>query len=282
MSSFLNNLAARSLNLAPLAQPRLASRFETRPRSEAFDADLPFGEQSFETERSNDEQDVFDARMLTNEPTLNDRQTLRIDRTARRPTARVNNSEQSATDAPHSQVIRQEQQNNSVRQAESQPQLNPTSSQLVARPPVLPIKTESQNSQTPSPEAERSLIEKFSTSAKESKSNDDEARRDSFMKEDESALERQIRRLVAEHLNAGAGRQENAAGNSNLSESHDVFQHASQSASTQAPTIRVTIGRIDVRAVTSPQSQQTRTAPVRPAPQLSLADYLKQRSGGRG
>ena len=49
----------------------------------------------------------------------------------------------------------------------------------------------------------------------------------------------------------------------------------------QTQTIRVTIGRIDVRAVTAPAPQDQRRAPVRPAPQLSLADYLKQRGGGR-
>ena len=46
------------------------------------------------------------------------------------------------------------------------------------------------------------------------------------------------------------------------------------------PTIKVTIGRIDVRAVT-PKAEST---PVRrvvpPKPKLSLDDYLKQRSGG--
>lgn len=46
------------------------------------------------------------------------------------------------------------------------------------------------------------------------------------------------------------------------------------------PTIKVTIGRIDVRAVT----QKAESTPVRrvvpPKPKLSLDDYLKQRSGG--
>jgi hypothetical protein len=48
----------------------------------------------------------------------------------------------------------------------------------------------------------------------------------------------------------------------------------------QAPTIRVTIGRIDVRAVTAPAEPARET--VRPQPRLSLDDYLKQRNrGGR-
>ena len=47
-----------------------------------------------------------------------------------------------------------------------------------------------------------------------------------------------------------------------------------------APTIRVAIGRIEVRAITPPPAPPTqRTAPARPGPALSLDDYLKQRNG---
>ncbi len=49
-----------------------------------------------------------------------------------------------------------------------------------------------------------------------------------------------------------------------------------------APTIRVAIGRIEVRAVTPPPEQPAwRETPARPGPLLSLDDYLKQRNGGR-
>jgi hypothetical protein len=44
-----------------------------------------------------------------------------------------------------------------------------------------------------------------------------------------------------------------------------------------APTIRVAIGRIEVRAITPPARKEM---PVRPGPMLSLDDYLKQRNGG--
>ena len=45
------------------------------------------------------------------------------------------------------------------------------------------------------------------------------------------------------------------------------------------PTIRVSIGRIDVRAADTPPAK---AAPVkRPAPQLSLDEYLRLRSGGK-
>ena len=49
-----------------------------------------------------------------------------------------------------------------------------------------------------------------------------------------------------------------------------------------APTIRVAIGRIEVRAITPPPPPPTqRPAPAQPGPALSLDDYLKQRNGER-
>lgn len=46
------------------------------------------------------------------------------------------------------------------------------------------------------------------------------------------------------------------------------------------PTIQVSIGRIEVRAVTVP-TPQPRAKPARPSPSLSLEDYLKQQKGER-
>jgi len=47
----------------------------------------------------------------------------------------------------------------------------------------------------------------------------------------------------------------------------------------QQPTIQVTIGRVDVRAV-MPAASQPRAERAPKAPELSLADYLAQRKGG--
>jgi hypothetical protein len=49
------------------------------------------------------------------------------------------------------------------------------------------------------------------------------------------------------------------------------------------PAIRVTIGRIEVRAITPPppRPRAQRTMPARPGPELSLDDYLKQHNGGQ-
>ncbi len=54
-------------------------------------------------------------------------------------------------------------------------------------------------------------------------------------------------------------------------------RHARRPAESPAPVIRVTIGRVEVRAVTPPAPAPR--APARPAPALSLDDYLKQQSG---
>src|SRR5262249_27833014 len=46
-----------------------------------------------------------------------------------------------------------------------------------------------------------------------------------------------------------------------------------------APVVRVSIGRIDVRAV-APQAPPVRAAPARPSSRLSLNDYLRQHNKG--
>jgi hypothetical protein len=58
-----------------------------------------------------------------------------------------------------------------------------------------------------------------------------------------------------------------------------VQQAPEPTAITMAPTIRITIGRVDVRAVTPPATAP-RPAPTPPQP-LSLEDYAKQREGRR-
>ena len=47
------------------------------------------------------------------------------------------------------------------------------------------------------------------------------------------------------------------------------------------PTIQITIGRIDVRAVGAVQTLPAQKSGKRPQPSLSLDDYLKQRNGGQ-
>ena len=60
----------------------------------------------------------------------------------------------------------------------------------------------------------------------------------------------------------------------------DKLSHESKITQAQQPTIKVTIGRIEVRAVTTPPAQAPRQRQKTQA-SLSLDDYLKQRSGGQ-
>jgi hypothetical protein len=48
-----------------------------------------------------------------------------------------------------------------------------------------------------------------------------------------------------------------------------------------APTVRVTIGRVEVRAVHPPAPSQTRPPSAPRSPRLTLDDYLRERGGGR-
>lgn len=48
-----------------------------------------------------------------------------------------------------------------------------------------------------------------------------------------------------------------------------------------APTIQVTIGRIEVRAISPPVTVAAVQRPRTPSPSLSLDEYLKQRNGGQ-
>jgi hypothetical protein len=49
----------------------------------------------------------------------------------------------------------------------------------------------------------------------------------------------------------------------------------------EPPVIRVTIGRVDVRAIASPPVPAAVSRPAARSTRLSLEDYLKERSGGR-
>jgi hypothetical protein len=55
-------------------------------------------------------------------------------------------------------------------------------------------------------------------------------------------------------------------------------QRFEQTSTTSAPTINVTIGRVEVRAIHSPAPVRKQSKPA--APKLSLEDYLKKREGG--
>ncbi len=60
---------------------------------------------------------------------------------------------------------------------------------------------------------------------------------------------------------------------------HTAFDRRAGEHPAPPPTIRVTIGRIEVRS-SQPQKNASRTRPARPAPGLTLENYLHRRNGG--
>lgn len=69
-----------------------------------------------------------------------------------------------------------------------------------------------------------------------------------------------------------------AEGVESAAQSRDRKPDASQSL---PPIIQVSIGRIEVRAITAARSAAPRPAPARAVPLLSLSEYLKQRDEGK-
>jgi hypothetical protein len=65
-----------------------------------------------------------------------------------------------------------------------------------------------------------------------------------------------------------------------VSASHDRAAIPTPAADAAAPTIKITIGRVDVRAVT-PDKESPRHAPPARNQALTLEEYLKRRSGGK-
>lgn len=252
MSNFLDNLASRSLKLVPVVQPRLASRFEPPAHAGRFPSFTPI--EDAEAERSVE----GEALNIRPEPRPIEMRVLESRRTV--PI--------SSPDAPREESV--------GREVETAPQQQ---SPPPAHVPVRPVETRVAVAQTStaaaSPHAETAAS--FFTEGTQSK---EALRGDALRSVDEAALDNRIRRLMAGRLNPVEG--ENAKRGTPAAQPPAQREPEAEASSPEkTQTIRVTIGRIDVRAVTAPAPQEPRRAPARPAPQLSLADYLKQRGGGR-
>jgi hypothetical protein len=249
MSKFLDNLASRSLGLAPVVQPRLASRYEPQTPASRFTA--PF-------EGDEDERSVEDEAQVTR-PEVRQPETREV-------------VDRRAVPIPPPAATRGERAESESQAAPPQQQSRPPRQAVAAHVPVRPVETRAQNAQTnvvsAPPHAPRAS---FAEGARPREA----VRGDAQRSEDEAALDNRIRRLMAHHLNVGEGNE--AARGAPVAPPPAQRDEPPE----QTQTIRVTIGRIEVRAVTAPAPQDQRRAPARPAPQLSLADYLKQRGGGR-
>jgi hypothetical protein len=260
MSDFLKNLASRSLNLMPLVQPRLASRFEPLPFTGGFASTSPFEVQAAEDEADDDGQ-----AMAAQSP-------------ARTPTARVIESPPVASSSQLPDGLREEK-DGIAGQADHVP--SQTSSSRQPHVPILaqPVKTERQPVSSPSTEASQADLAQTAAGGTDKPQTNRPEARNAFESDSESRLESRIRRALAEQLNGREAQEPPRV--FPLAESPLAAQAERRETPESAPIIRVTIGRIDVRAINAPAPQEARRAAPRPAPQLSLEDYLRQRSGGR-
>jgi hypothetical protein len=296
MSDYLKHLAARSLESAPSVQPRLASRFEPATLAAAPTAFDP----AFDAGRLDA---TDDARQLNppeaHAPSHTEGRRHAADSTLNTLAAHHLSGERAGKLTGDEAVQAPEAPSRRPTGQTSPPSIS-TPSSVQVEPVQPPSQAASKARRTPPARALEDDGERLQTG--------DDARARREPSTNETALERSIRRIVAGEFEA----RDAEAVNVNSSRAHartvdgarapvvpvsivaaraTPQQREQQEASveTSAPVIRVTIGRIEVRAVTphGPQGQQSgearraSTAEARPDPARSLREYLKQRSGGR-
>jgi hypothetical protein len=309
MSDYLKHLAARSLNRTPSIQPRLASRFE--PLSPAAGATLspPASEPTLDRDQLDIEND-----------------TGRVSPPEAHAPARAESQPRIADAPPRSLDAAPPSLDASMRsdaRTEIQPRVDTEQTHAASsmKPPRQPPPSSvfaPPSGRQPAPHTSSPATTETLRDAREHAAED--ARAGLPHKDDtpaprrppatnESALERNIRRVVAREFEARAAeteadgtppsraragdrRRQGAEPISIVAARADAVQAAAReqadaSAQTAPPIIRVTIGRIEVRAVTPPAPPAARgearptEAEARPDPARSLREYLKQRGGGR-
>ena len=250
MSDYLDNLVRKGLNRAEMVQPRLASLFEPSPGAGGLMAGVSVGDLEM-TEGEQLSGEMFEIPLTTQ--------------------ALFNSSAEA-----HPNVI-------GLNQSPSHPPGGiadqytgqPPPSATVPQQPVAPVATQHESI------AARSI----NTTAREK----------------QDALERSVRQIENEQAALREALQSRQAGETEpvstrgtrritpaitvareraTSQSEPAAPTEQIAAREPAPTVKITIGRVDVRAVI-PAAPATRPAPARPGPSLSLEDYLQQREGGK-
>lgn len=241
MSDYLDNLVRKGLNQAEVVQPRLASLFEPSPEARGLMAGLSATDLETAQDEPFSDETLIETRLMSQAPL-------------------------KGSSEAHPRVINL-----------NQPPLSATVPQQSVAPAPVPVATEHE------PVAARLI--------------------NSSEQEKQHALERSIRGIENEQAalrealqsqRAGETEQAPTPGTRSLTPAITVIRERATSqiepaapapteqvaAHAAAPTIKITIGRVDVRAV-MPAAPATRPAPARPGPSLSLEDYLQQREGGK-
>jgi hypothetical protein len=278
MSDFLGNLALKSLGLASLVQPRPLSPFEALPTGGAL-AKRAAAEHSAESAPVESETMVWPRPSASAMPV----EPAGIDSAQRPPAPRA-----QAVAGLRLEPVAEETQS---RLPPTPPPLRRAAAQLVAnpalasgpeaerapeapvrsaRPPqrIWPARLEVEPAplpETPPPARAHSPENRGTPVAPVSAA----SVKDDAAKEIESrpvtAAPRPVLTPIIERIKAGPA--------------HDQAQTATAAPNAPAPTITVTIGRVEVRA--APPAASARRVVEKPGPVLSLEDYLRLRSGGK-
>jgi hypothetical protein len=290
MSDYLNNLLARSRNLSPVVQPRLASLFEpTTPANSR--SNRPLSEASFDESHAESESSPQLSSLI---PTQ---------------TGQTSHQHSQATiivpAAPPQQTRSEGGERYESREDSSRHSLTPLST---VTPPAPPSST-SQSAPT-APDVQREIIEilrplpsatqspaRRTVEERAGTPHTNEAKR----QETWEGIEPKVRQIVSEGLASFRRSQSRASDDAEAVTPRQETQTSQSAVSAQAqdrrpekpahdfpvemadssPTINVSIGRVDVRAIISQQPASAQRPPAQKSGALSLDDYLKQRSGGR-
>lgn len=239
MSDYLKNLVERTLDPSRVVQPRLASRFEPQGTFAAFDLDTGEGE----TEPA--------------EPAVEARaEARRAEATPRAESAPRTRAEHfAAPSVPERRPDALPHEQRPAPASERAPNPPTTAMTFAEREAPRPTVTSVEAGKSPA-RAEASI--KVSDAVRESRPAPESgtAQKPRVVEPRLSPLPK-VFEGQSPHVPAAddAGREE------------------------AAPTIRVTIGRVDVRAVAAP-AREARRAPEPQRPSLTLEDYLRRRGGG--
>ena len=259
MSDFLGNLAARAVAPSNAIRPRLPSRFESPATAErtALDAEQ---EPSADAARIEDRGRVSQIPFApTPSPTMRER-SIEIARpiVAAEPAASVVSPPVNVPLADPPPFVAP------ITPTKPQPPekgIQPAPTPLLAPVPTLPVRPVLLSQETPIP-ATRSSRPPEPVTPREA---------------GETPPRKRVEPVVPQRIVAVEKPPVAAA----VASSPEATGAACETpAETAAPIIRVTIGRIDVRAVLPSAPAPTRKAPTA-SPVLSLDEYLKQRDGGQ-
>lgn len=317
MSDFFNNLIARSYDLIPVARPRLASRFEPTPdaspleRSRIFALESEaFGETSEEVnpkarraERELDsEQESKSSQAEETQPppatTETQRVFVRQEKIERRPSQDELISD-VASPLPSSgdddDAARPSTLSSARRPAQSDVQSSFENEELHD----LPAAQAASASFSARRDDEAAAIEQHAESASDTgvlRQSGLQGQTEQSIRASFESGETQPPDEISAGKQSGNERERRSIAPAKVSAQSDTKQNAetpaaaalsaSETSDGASPVIRVTIGRIDVRAV-MPDARAERRSAASSAPArqmhapLSLEDYLEQRNGGR-